>query len=172
MKWLWIIPLILVGLVVLVAFIGFLLPKHHTATRRVRLSQPAAALWPLISDVDSFATWAPGVKSVEKLPPRDGQEAWKLHFRRRDSMSFALVERKEPTRFVTRIIDESAFGGTWTWVLTPEGKHVTLLSITEDGDIYNPMFRFVTMFFLGYHGTIDKHLKALSERFGESVAIE
>jgi hypothetical protein len=159
MKWLWIVPLICIGLVIVVAIIGMLLPKHHIATRRAAFKQSAAALWSLISDVDSFATWAPGVKSLEKLPPRDGQEAWKLIHNRGDSMSFALVERTPPSRFVTRIIDESAFGGTWTWVITPQGENAATVAITEDGDIHNPIFRFVARFILGYRGTMDAHLR-------------
>lgn len=172
MKWLWIVPLILVGLVALVALIGLLLPKHHVATRAARFKAPPEKLWALIGSPEKQSDWAPGAPKVEMLPPRDGRPAWKVSRGRGDLMSFALVERIEPAKLVTRIIDESAFGGTWTWQLSPAADGGCTVRITEDGDIHNPVFRFVARFFMGYHGTIDAHLTALGKHLGESVVLE
>ena len=171
MKWLWIVPLLFVGLIALIVLVGLLLPKHHTASRTARFKQPSAKVWSLIETPQSYKVWAP-VKSIEMLPPRDGQEAWKIVQKSGDSLSLALVERTPPSRLVTRIIDATAFGGTWTWVITPVGDDSCTLSVTEDGDVHNPIFRFVTYFFMGHHGTIDAHLKALAGHLGESVVIE
>jgi hypothetical protein len=38
----------------------------------------------------------------------------------------------------------------------------TRVTITERGEIYNPIFRFVARFFLGYTATMDATLRALS----------
>jgi hypothetical protein len=46
-------------------------------------------------------------------------------------------------------------------VPTATGSRVT---ITERGEIYNPIFRFVARFFLGYTATMDAALQALSKR--------
>ena len=40
----------------------------------------------------------------------------------------------------------------------------TRLSITEDGSVYNPIYRFVSRFFLGYTTTADAYLDALEAR--------
>ncbi|PYP70520.1 MAG: hypothetical protein DMD41_14750, partial [Gemmatimonadetes bacterium] len=77
-----------------------------------------------------------------------------------------------PRRLVRRIADPKLpFGGTWTWEITaaPGGSTLT---ITEDGEIYNPIFRFVARFILGYTGTMESYLKALAARLGEQVVIE
>ncbi len=74
-----------------------------------------------------------------------------------------------PARLVTRIADERLpYGGTWTYEVEEDagGSRVT---ITEDGEIYNPIFRVVSRFFLGYHATQRSYLRALGAKFGETV---
>ncbi|HZD05714.1 MAG TPA: hypothetical protein VE173_12380, partial [Longimicrobiales bacterium] len=64
------------------------------------------------------------------------------------------------------IADEGLpFGGTWTYVLEPDagGTRVTL---TEDGEIYNPFFRFMARFVFGYDGTMRSYLDGLEARMG------
>jgi hypothetical protein len=47
-----------------------------------------------------------------------------------------------------------------------------LLRITEDGEIYNPIFRFASRFVLGYARTQEEYLQELGAKFGQSVTIE
>jgi hypothetical protein len=43
-----------------------------------------------------------------------------------------------------------------------------MLRITEDGEVYNPVFRFVSRFVMGHTATMDKYLadvgKAIDDR--------
>lgn len=50
--------------------------------------------------------------------------------------------------------------------MSPAGG--TRITITEDGKVYNPIFRFV----MGHHGTMDDYLTAVGAHFGETVAPE
>jgi hypothetical protein len=81
------------------------------------------------------------------------------------------VDSAVPDRLlVTRIADRSLpFGGKWTYELIPSGDSTTL-RITEDGEVYNPLFRFVSRFVMGHHATIDQYLGDLARKFGESTA--
>jgi hypothetical protein len=45
----------------------------------------------------------------------------------------------------------------------------TTVSITEDGDVYNPVFRFVSRFFIGHEATITTYLANLQKAAGEST---
>src|SRR5229473_1031918 len=45
------------------------------------------------------------------------------------------------------------------------------LRIREDGEIYNPLFRFLARFFFGYTGTIDAYLKSMAKKFGEQSPV-
>jgi hypothetical protein len=64
------------------------------------------------------------------------------------------------------------FGGTWTFEVTPIGDGGSVVRITEDGEVYNPVFRFVSRYFMGYTATIDSYLKALGAKFGETPMLE
>jgi len=61
-------------------------------------------------------------------------------------------------------VGEKAFGGTSTFEIGPAERGSTL-TITERGEAYNPIFRFVSRFVMGHHRTIDAYLSRLRGRF-------
>ena len=67
-----------------------------------------------------------------------------------------IVERVEPSRLVTRIRPGQPFGGTWTIEIAD-----AQVRITENGEVYNPLFRFLARFLFGHTATIDGALKKL-----------
>ena len=158
MRWIvWIVVAIavIVGLVVL---IGSQLPKGHKVTRTTKLKLPPDALYTVLSDVDHYQTWRPDVKKLERLPDRDGRPAWVEEMSTgRIPLFFERMER--PSLLVTRIADPTLpFGGTWTYRITPAAGG-SELSITEDGEVYNPIFRFVSRFILGHTATLDAFIE-------------
>ncbi len=56
-------------------------------------------------------------------------------------------------------------------MITPQADGSTLLRITENGEIRNVFFRFVSRFFMGYTKTMEEYLNALGEKFGEKTAV-
>ena len=48
---------------------------------------------------------------------------------------------------------------------------VTSLTVTEDGEVQNPLFRFVSRFIMGQTATIDQYLRALGRKLGVDVTI-
>jgi hypothetical protein len=46
------------------------------------------------------------------------------------------------------------------------------LRVTEDGEVYNPIFRFVSRFILGQTATQDTYLRAIGKATGEDIRIE
>ncbi len=77
-----------------------------------------------------------------------------------------------PSRRVMRIAEKNLpFGGTWTIDIAPAAEG-SVVRITEDGEIYNPIFRFMARFFFGYTATIEGFLRDLGQRFGELTNIE
>ena len=63
------------------------------------------------------------------------------------SMYFARME--SPSLLVGRIADPSLpFGGTWTYRISAAAGGGSEVTITEDGEIYNPIFRFMARFVL------------------------
>ena len=145
--------------------VGFILPREHQARRSARLRRPPRAVWDVISDVDSFASWRSDLERVERLPDVGGHKRWKEHSRS-GAVTYEMVQAKPTSRMVTRIADlKLPFGGTWTYELeaTPEG---CTLTIVEDGEIKNPLFRFMARFIFGYTGTLDAFFTSLEKKLG------
>jgi uncharacterized protein YndB with AHSA1/START domain len=163
MRWILIVGLILVAILVVVLVIGWRLPVKHSASRQAAIASPPETVWKLITDVDAFPAWRGDVKSIERLPDRDGRKVWA-----EDGSNGRItlaVERSEPPRLlVLRIADPGLpFGGTWTYQIAsaPGGSTLT---ITEDGEIYNPVFRFMARFVFGYEGTLKGYLAAVQKK--------
>ena len=158
---LWIV-IALVLVVVLIAVIGSPLPKAHQASRSARFAVPPQTLYAVITDVDRFPEWRKDVKRIERLPDRDGRPAWIEHGSN-GAIPLRMERAEAPSLVVGRIGEGLAFGGTWTYRIkpVPEGSELT---ITEDGEIYNPIFRFLARFVFGYEATMTSYLTALQAR--------
>lgn len=167
MKIVLIVLAVLITAVIVVIAIGYSLPVKHRAVREVRLRQTPAAIFAVITDVKAAPSWRSSVKTAEVFPDSGG----KRRFREIGSDGSILfeVERVVPDRqLVTRIADPSLpFGGSWTYDLIPDGDSTTL-RITEDGEVFNPFFRFVSRFVMGHASTIDRYLLDLTTRMGEA----
>jgi uncharacterized protein YndB with AHSA1/START domain len=149
--------------------IGYSLPVRHVAARAITLRQRPADVYALIADFKNEPAWRSDLQQVEILPDRDGR----LRFREKSKqgvVTMEVVESNPPKRLVTRIDDKTLpFGGTWTFDISPVSDG-SKLNITEHGEVYNPVFRFVSRFIFGYTGTMDTYLKSVARKFGESSA--
>jgi len=171
MKWILLFAGTVVGLIAVMAVAGLLLPRAHVASRRARFKQPADAIWNAITDFASFPTWRAEVRAIEQLPSRDGHVHY-LERSKRGNIAMEIMEAVRPERLVVRIADpQLPFGGSWTYLLAA-GPRETSLTITENGEVYNPIFRFISRFIFGHQRSIDAYLRALGKRFGEDVASE
>jgi uncharacterized protein YndB with AHSA1/START domain len=164
MRWVvWIVAgLAVVGLVV--AVVGALLPKAHTASRTARIAMPPDVLYTLLSDVDRFPSWRRDLKRLERRPDRDGKPAWieETGGGMKVPMVFERMER--PSLLVGRIdSDDLAFGGTWTYRIAP-APGASDLTITEEGEVHNVIFRFMSKFVFGHYATMDVYLEHLQAK--------
>jgi len=165
LKWILFVALGLVAFVGIVAVVGMFLPKGHRAARTVVYPAPPARVFAAITDFARFPEWRRDVKRVELL----GNDGRGMRFREegRNGTITYRVERHEPdSTLVTRIDDPSLpFGGSWTLELkpVPEG---TALTITEDGEVYNPIFRVLSKVVFSHYATIDTYQSDLRRQLG------
>jgi hypothetical protein len=166
MKWVWIAAGALAFIAGAMALIGALLPKGHHATRRARLRQRPEAIYAVLAGPPD---WRSDIKTHGSLP--DGK--WWEQDGHGRKITYELVEDRAPTRRVIRIADPSLpFGGTWTLGIAADADgHASTVSVTEDGEIYNVIFRFMARFVFGYTSTIEAYLRDLGRKFGETVEI-
>jgi uncharacterized protein YndB with AHSA1/START domain len=159
---------VVVGLGLLVVVVGYLLPVKHEASVTARVPATPQQVWQTLTDVTAYPTWRGDVTSVEMLPADSGRVAWR-EVGKNGAISYAIEQAEAPGKLVTRITDKSLpFGGTWEYVVTPDGSG-SRVQITEHGEVYNPVFRFVSRFIMGHTATASAYLKALGARFGATV---
>jgi uncharacterized protein YndB with AHSA1/START domain len=165
MKWILIGALVLAGILILVVIVGALLPKQHVASRSITLNAAPETVWNLISGPPA---WRPDLKSYEELPPRNGHRLWRETDKHGQTITYEVVESAAPRHLVTKIADPKLpFGGTWSYEITQNGAGSSL-TITENGEVYNPVFRFVSRFVMGHTATIHAYLKALQAKVAGS----
>jgi uncharacterized protein YndB with AHSA1/START domain len=163
---------VIFAIVLVVVTIGAFLPQQHIATRAARFRQSPDAIWQAITDYGTFPAWRKDVLRVEPLPEVHGKPVWREFDRHGRSIPYEVMVMVPPRALVVRIADPKLpFGGTWTYEISSPADGGSLLRITEDGEIYNPIFRFVSRFVFGYSPTQEQYLQALGAKFGESVTI-
>jgi hypothetical protein len=129
-------PLAILAAIVLGAFgFGSYLPMAHVASRSRTLPARPEIVWGLINDPVATKGWAGDAKTE-------------------------VVEQDAPRLLVSKIVGEKAFGGTWTFEIAPEGHDASTLTITERGEVYNPLFRTV-MRVTGQTRSLDAYLAKL-----------
>ena len=152
------------------ALIGSRLPQSHRVTRERVLQTTPDLLWTTLVDVEAYPAWRTDVAGIRRLPDREGRPAW-VEQGRSGTMAFTFERMEAPRLLVSRITDPALpFGGTWTFQIAPAAEGVRL-TVTEDGEVYNPLFRFMARFIFGYDGTINAYLSALGRRFHEGHAV-
>ena len=170
MKWILLAAGILALLAAVAVTVGAMLPVPHHATRKARYRASADALFAVLAGPPD---WRTGVKSFGVLPAEAGRKRWWEEDSHRQKVTYELVEERPPTRLAVRIADRGLpFGGTWTFEITPVPEGGADLRISEDGEIYNPVFRFMARFFFGYTASIEGYLRDLGVKFNQPVTIE
>jgi len=158
---------LLLSLVGITAAIGSQLPVAHVATRSIVIHKSTDEVYKVIRDVGNAPSWRLDVKSVELLGNPEGKLNYREHGAQ-GAVTYELEEEIANQRLVTRIVDKDlGYTGSWTYVLTPENAG-TRVAITENGEVSNVMFRFLSRYVFGHTSTIDAYLVSLSKHFGET----
>ena len=152
------IVLVVIILVVAALFIvAALIPKHHSASASRVVRAAPADVYALIRDVANAPQWRSDVTRVELLDGNRFREHAKYGV-----VTYEIVDDKPSQSFATRIADKNlGYTGTWTYRLAPENGS-TRVTITEDGDVSNLFFRFMSRFVFGYTTTMEKTLAAIA----------
>lgn len=164
-KWFLIVFGVVAALALAVMAVGTMLPREHTAVAERTFDQSPDEIWQRITDVAAFPKWRDDVTAVEILSTAGEPLTWRETWKRGEKVTMRVEESVPPTRHVVAIADRHLpFGGTWTYELTPTGDGCTL-RITEEGEVYNPIFRLVSRFFLDQTATMNHYLDRMQASF-------
>jgi hypothetical protein len=158
MKWAIYVGIAAIIISAIVIAIGAALPKAHVAIRKVVISAPPNDVFALIAGPSDRRGFKYELLAQSPLKWRETDSSG-------DAITYERVETVAPTRIVNRIADPKLpFGGSWTYEISAAGNG-TELTITEYGEVYNPLFRFVSKFIMGHTATIEKYQRDLALRF-------
>jgi hypothetical protein len=147
------------------ALIGSMLPKAHVASRSILLHRTPQEVYSVVRDFNSAPKWRADVKRIEVESPVYFREEGK-----NGTINYELVEDVPAQRMVTRIRDtDLGYSGQWTYSFTPENGG-TRVTIREDGEVSNVLFRFMSRYIFGQTSTMDSYLTSLAKHFGEEAA--
>jgi polyketide cyclase/dehydrase/lipid transport protein len=157
MKILFVVLGVIILAIAAVVVVGALLPKSHTASRTAIIRATPEQVFALISgpqdwrtDLKEYKFFDEGDRHMQREIDKHGQ-----------TITYEIVQSQPPTLRKTTIADKNLpFGGSWTWNIQPE-RNGCAVTITEDGEVYNPVFRFVSRFIMGHTRTIDNYLSML-----------
>ncbi len=171
MKWILIAILLLVAIAGIAALVGSRLPREHVASVRATYAAPPAAIWALISNPATYASWRTDAKSIELLPPVEGRAAWR-ETTSNGTIDYLIADVDPGRRMVTRITSVGLpYGGEWEFSLEPTGTG-SVLTITERGFVNPPLFRFMARFLFGYTGSMEGYHRVLGAKLGSPVTTE
>jgi uncharacterized protein YndB with AHSA1/START domain len=148
------------------AVIGATMEKSHVATRQAVYARTPNEVWEVITRFDRTAQWRTDVDAVEI---ESGDPIRFVEMGPQGPLPLEVTEQDPPHKLVLLAADASLpFSGSWTFELAPvEGG--TRLTITEQGSIDNPLFRFMARVFMDPAGTANTYLVDLGHHFGEEV---
>jgi hypothetical protein len=162
---LFIVGILVLSILVIVA-VGYSLPVSHVAARAIVLKEKPEEVFALISDFKDEPAWRGDVRQVDMLPDKDGHTQFREQSTQ-GTLTMIVLESKPPQRLVSEIEGKDLpFGGRWVFEIFPASGGCRL-NITERGEVYNPVFRFVSRYIIGYTGTMDGYLKSVARKFGE-----
>jgi hypothetical protein len=160
------ITLIVIGLiaaaVLSVLAVGAALPVRHVAHVRAEFGCSADEAWRRLTAFPEYPSWRRGLRAIEQT----SNGAWKETDDQGESVTYESTEVVPQRRLVRRITDQNLpFGGRWIIELEPTSGGRTVMTITEEGEVYNVLFRFVSRFIMGHHAS----LRTFVEDFGGSI---
>lgn len=151
-----------------VALIGSRLPKTHVASRSILLRRSPSDVYAVVRDFESAPKWRSDLKQIEVEAPNGGPVRFR-EIAKHGTVNYELVEDVPAERMVTRIRDtDLGYGGQWTYTFVQENGG-TRVTIREDGEVSNVIFRFMSRYVFGQTATIDSYLTLLAKHFGEDV---
>ena len=157
MKILFIVLGVIIFAIAAVVVVGALLPKSHTASRTAIIKATPEQVFALISGPQD---WRTDLKEY-KFFDESGRHMQRDTDKHGQTITYEIVQSQPPALRKTTIADKNLpFGGSWTWNIQPESDGCAV-TITEDGEVYNPVFRFVSRFIMGHTRTIDNYLAML-----------
>ena len=169
MYWILFVMGAMVAVVLALLVGGLVTPRKHVASRSILLRVAPELVWSTVHDVARYAEWRHEIEDSSVVDAEQPQLRWR-EISTRGSVTFGVIVDQPPHRLAARILDDDLpYAGEWTWQVdvVADGTRVT---ITERGEIGNPIIRFFGAHLTGYTRSIDMYLNGLARHLGDQRA--
>jgi hypothetical protein len=160
MKWI----LIVIALLILVAgfiyLMGALMPIKHQSVVESQLPTTPEILWKALTTHAEYKSWRRGIKELKAVDDYH----WSELNAHGDTVNYRADWVEQNRKLLTVILNKDLpYGGQWEFEITKTdaGSH---LRITENGEVYNPLFRFMSKYVFGHDATLKAYITDLQAR--------
>ena len=80
-------------------------------------------------------------------------------------MRYRLEQPQDRTLVTTIDTPGLPYGGRWIWSVEEAGPLQSTVTIVEEGEVYSPLFRFISRFVIGHEATLRGAMDQLGESF-------
>ncbi|MGA7990661.1 MAG: SRPBCC family protein [Thermoanaerobaculia bacterium] len=127
--------------VVAMAIVGAGLAPRHLLTRRVSFAAPPERVWAALLSIRQLPVDRSDLRMIEQgtsSRPPDSIEVVGT------PVPIQIETFRPPRELVVKTSEPGvSYGGTWTFVLEPEGNDLTRLTVTEEAEVHSRLLRFV-----------------------------
>jgi len=165
MKWIFITlgSLVLVG--VLIYAIGYFMSIGHTATVEKKFKINKDELWDILTNYKGYTEWRRGIKELIV----DDADQWTEINDYGDIVHYQLEIAEEKRIMTIRIMNKDLpYGGFWEFIIDPQEEGCSL-KITESGEVYSPVYRFMSKYIFGHDTTLKNYMEDLETKVNASV---
>ncbi len=150
---------------------GLVTPRTHVVSRSASLDAPVDVVWSHVRDVARHAEWREVLEEVTIEHAAPGTLRWTARTTT-GSERFEMTADEPPRHFAARSLDDDLSASSeWTWHVQGDARGATV-TVTERGDVPNPIVRFVRTHLSGFAKPVDHYLRDLARAVGHTdVAI-
>jgi hypothetical protein len=158
MKWIFISLGILIVLIAIIYLIGSMMNVKHVASIQREFKKTSAdEILATITNYKDYPSWRSGIKELTV----DSVNHWTEKNSHGDKVSYRLEVIDEKGKLITMILNKDlAYGGFWEFTITPIDNGCSV-SIVENGEVYNPLFRFMAKYVFGHETTLKNYVNDL-----------
>ncbi|PJZ69254.1 hypothetical protein CH373_14515 [Leptospira perolatii] len=155
---------IAVGIVALIVLSGYLLPKDHVATVEKEYQTSPEKIYQTIRNFKDYASWRTGVASVEA----HSDTTWSEVNKDNEKIKFGIKSENYPKYCIVEILNEDLpFGGYWEFEISSKGGNASVLKLTENGFVTNPIYRLMSRFVFGHTATLVQYQEDLFRKINQ-----
>jgi hypothetical protein len=150
-----IILIVIVTLVIIMILIGRMLPVKHTVSQSHIFRSSTDDVWKVVSNINEWKAWRSDLKNLEITSATTFKA---------DNVDYSISNSVPGVSFTTIIVTKDLpYGGSWNYVFEKEGSGCKL-TVTENGEVFNPLFRFLSKYVFGHEGSMKSFMQSLTTR--------